>query len=104
MGEIVAQHGMTVEEIKLLGRIIDRGWDAIAADMFYNERGERDESMTFDRPTVAEVALDADRYKAYYSEDELAEAERVVKKYWDLQYKEMMDIQKQAMPYSTYGY
>jgi len=55
--------GFTTEELVQLRRIINRTWDSIAGDMFLDENGEYDPYLTFDRFEVAEVSLDADRWK-----------------------------------------
>jgi hypothetical protein len=53
----------TNEEIDLCRRVVENTWYSMADDMFINDMGERDESMTFTRYDVMEFGIDAGRYE-----------------------------------------
>jgi len=95
-------HGFTADEMKFMREVIDRSWDRIGGDMFYNDRGEYDESISYDRYAVAEIALDADRWRHEVGTKQ-DEFNLLVKKLYQLEEKEHKEVLDQVLPYSTYG-
>lgn len=94
-------HGFTEAELVDLRNIIERTWNTIASDLFYNDEGKYDESITYKRGDVVEIALDAGRWEEYANEDEKA----AIKKLKDLGWQSdaFNEVTNQALPYETYG-
>jgi len=88
------------EKCTKLGQIINKTWGVISDDMFMNDEGKYDYDMTFSRGEVAEISLDADRWKDYCTPDE-AEA---VKWYlsFDIGSEERKNILRRALPFAEF--
>ena len=88
------------EKTKVLGEVIDHLWNMYADDMFINDMGVRDTSMTFNRGTVAEVCLDL-----WWPNDKKdPEEKESVEWYLGLAYSTRKVVLRKALPIKTYGY
>ncbi len=90
------------EKIKILGKTIDDVWMQYGDDMFIDDEGRRDTSMTFNRQSVAEIALDLPYWRDIADKDQ--EVKESVEWYLNLAYSTRKSVIREAMPISTYGY
>jgi len=97
-------HGFTPENLERLEYVIERSWDRVAADMFYNDQGERDESMTFSQEEVAEIALDADRWRDVCTPEEINNTQNLVKKFYKLEPDQQEEVLEETLIFRVYGY
>lgn len=96
-------HGFTIPELEWLEHVIDRSWDRIAGDMFYNDEGVFDESITHTPEVVAEVALDADRWRDVCPDEKEEYTHTLIKKFYQLEQKEQSEVLKNTLRYQIYG-
>lgn len=96
-------HGFTIPELERLEHVIERSWDRIAGDMFYNDEGVFDESILHSQAVVAEVALDADRWRDICSDDEIESTHALVKKFYMLEHNEQEEVLNNTLRYKIYG-
>ena len=77
----------------------------IAGDIFWNhEKQMVDTSITYSATEVAEIALDADRWRDYCSDEE--EFEIIMDMLHDLEWgsNSWKEVISEALPFKTYGY
>jgi len=98
-------HGQMREDIEFLGRVIERAWNEVADDMFFDDQGKKDYTKTFSRAEVAEIALDCRRYDdSVYTKEELVKIDKLVKWFYALKDSEREEVLKEALHYQVYGY
>jgi len=100
--EVNEVHGFVKDELDTVRQVVERTWDAVASDMFINEDGEFDPSMTFSRADVVEVSLDADRWRDYCSKE--AEFEKTLNKLFALKQPAFTEVITEAIPSELFGY
>lgn len=92
------------EQQELLRNVIRRTWDVIAEDCLVDEYGNPDESMSISRYDMAELSLDADRWRDQLDKSEHHTIELILAKLPRWGSTEWKFEIKQVTDYAEYGY
>lgn len=95
----------TEEELLTLRRTIERTYGTIAEDLFVNEDGEFDPSITLENGDILEICLDADRWVYYYPESaSKEEVQELIKRLYKQDVKVFNREVDNILPTKTYVY
>ncbi len=98
-------HGFIAKDMDTLRWVIERCWDTIADDLFFDhEKNKIDYSILYDRFEVAEISLDTDRWRDVNVDEK--EFEIILDMLRDLgcfsiRWKEVI---RETLPNNIYGY
>lgn len=95
----------TDAELQDIHRMMQSTWDTIAPDLLNSiaeEKGKHVYKVNMPKSHVIEVVLDADYMEAYGAWK--PEGRELLKRFRQLEYKDMIKVAKQTFTFARYGY